>query len=623
QSTSFTALGNILIVLDMVNASMKATFLSRFTNLLDTNYVPSSGEVAEIESFLRDPEERLHSLDAEISKLQAKRDELRQHIDRHRMLLSPFRRLPVDLWGEIFVQALPSSEYDLPGRTLKDAPLLLTTVCRTWRDIALKTPRLWNGIHVYLPQQSDHPVAVQLPSLIRTRKEGVKAWLDRSGSLPITFSLAIGPDDGPDPDPSERPELETALSSFFELFARYCHRLQAIKLSHELDGLSPTAWQPFIGLTPSDFPLLVDVHVRSALFSYDQSTRTDIPTPFAQLLRKLPGLRKIRISGQAAGSVLNLNLFSLSSITDLHLAPNNISEPLSLMVRLVESCPSLSSLSLSMASRSCIPGQDQPFVAASCLEWSALRSLELRFSEHYRGFDAHNARDDFCDILSDMFRRLKVPVLERLTVYATRRHINSGDTTVYVGTTMPFHDMIVRSGSPIRHLSLDSFFFGNKEALSSILPVLPLLKSLRLSRSRPLSLMRERLRAEDEVDSLETALLLLSRLPLMHVESRIEELDLHNCGIGNIDMIIATATTMPELKSLIVEFGVVDSDVARETMHSDWVREGLRHLRDVQGTRVIWKWENHHSDWSYYDRPYAGSGWSSPFSRREPEYEFL
>ncbi|KAL0569304.1 hypothetical protein V5O48_012668 [Marasmius crinis-equi] len=610
---------------------MKATFPSRFTNLLGTNYAPSSEEVVEIKSLLRDPEERLHSLDAEISKLQAERDELRQDIDRHRMLLSPFRRLPADLWGEIFVQALPSNEFNLPGRTLKDAPLLLTTVCRTWRDIALRTPRLWNGIHVYFPRQNRRHRAVQLPSLLRARKEGVKAWLDRSGSLPITLSLAVGPGpvpfpvpvaDGSDPNP-DWPELDTALSSFLELLVQYCRRLQAIKLCRELDGRwSPMVWQPFASLTPNDLPLLEDVHMRSALFSYDSSTGADTPTPLAQMLYKLPGLRKIHISGEALGSILNLKLFErlrLSSVTDLHLAPYDIPEPVSLMSSLAESCPSLSSLSLVMHLGRRVPRQDQEsHVTPPPLKWSALRSFELHLSDEPPGFDPHNG-DDFCDILSAMFRRLRVPALDRLTVRVTRPgYMHDSNPGVYVGSTMPFHDMIVRSSSPIRHLSLDLFFYSNTEALSRTLTILPSLKSLRLSKAGT----RQR---RDEVNGLEEVLRLLSRLSLTHaIGSGIEELDLRICEIGDADTIIATTTTMPELKSLIVEFRDVHVDVARETMHSNRVREGLRYLREVKGTRVIWKWQNHYyNDWFYLDHPYAGIVGSLPYPGRELEYEFL
>ncbi|KAL0574009.1 hypothetical protein V5O48_007953 [Marasmius crinis-equi] len=594
---------------------MKATFLSRFTNLLDTNYAPSSEEVVEIESLLCDPQERLRSLDAEISKLQAERDELRQHIDRHRMLLSPFRRLPVDLWGEIFVQALPSNEYNLPGRTLKDAPLLLTTVCRTWRDIALRTPRLWNGIHVYFPRQHRRHRAVQLSSLLRVRKEGVKAWLDRSGSLPITLSLAIGPDsDGPDLSDPDRLELDAVLSSFFELLVQYCRKLQAIKLTHELDELPTTIWQPLTGLTPNDLPLLEDVRVRGALFSYNPSTWTvAAPTPLAQLLRKLPGLRKLHISGEALGSVLDLELLSWSSLTDLHLASYQITNLSSLMARLAGSCPSLSSLYLSIYSPRRISAQDQPsHVSTSPYKWNALRSLELLVRESYQNPDIDN-RDDFCEILSETFRELRAPVLERLILHASRHNIYS----VYVGSTLPFHDMIVHSGSPIRHLSLDLFFFSNTEALSRALEILPLLKSLKLSMGPdpPLGLIRE---GRDEVDSLESALLLLSRLIVTHIGSGIEELDLHGCGIGHADTIITTAITMPNLKLLKADFGLIYRDAASETMHSSRVREGLIHLREAKGIRVIWKWQSPHHDWSSTDSPYAGIRWPHPGS--EPEY---
>ncbi|KAG7097886.1 hypothetical protein E1B28_005199 [Marasmius oreades] len=171
-------------------------FPSSFNHRLGTNYVPTPQEVVQLEEILRGPQETLARLITEISRLEStlqslyfQRDAMQACIDQHRALLSPFRHLPVDILREIFIQTLPSDHF--PTRSLLQAPLLLTTVCKTWREIALTTPHLWTAIHIYIPQLMAECDIDSHLALIQARTEGVKRWLDRSGSLPISFSLVI------------------------------------------------------------------------------------------------------------------------------------------------------------------------------------------------------------------------------------------------------------------------------------------------------------------------------------------------------------------------------------------------------------------------------------------------
>ncbi|KAG2738844.1 hypothetical protein P692DRAFT_20757495, partial [Suillus brevipes Sb2] len=49
---------------------------------------------------------------------------------------SPVHRLPTEILSEIFLLCFPQ---DQPGL----APLLLSTVCRRWREVAVGFPKLW------------------------------------------------------------------------------------------------------------------------------------------------------------------------------------------------------------------------------------------------------------------------------------------------------------------------------------------------------------------------------------------------------------------------------------------------------------------------------------------------
>ncbi|KAF9259417.1 hypothetical protein L218DRAFT_874821, partial [Marasmius fiardii PR-910] len=122
---------------------------SPFIQYFGTNYVPSAGETDHINDILVDPLNRLRELDEQSSQLQAERETIQSFVDNHRAIISPFRKLPVDIWSLVFVQCLPSSEFAVG--IITEAPLILTRICRWWREIALSTPGLWNTIHINIP----------------------------------------------------------------------------------------------------------------------------------------------------------------------------------------------------------------------------------------------------------------------------------------------------------------------------------------------------------------------------------------------------------------------------------------------------------------------------------------
>ncbi|ESK82322.1 hypothetical protein Moror_2241 [Moniliophthora roreri MCA 2997] len=160
---------------------------SRFTSLLDTNFAPNPEEVNEIRDLLHEPEKELHVLEEQISRLRARRDELKSFVNRHRALLSPIRQIPRDVLEEIMIHCLPINRF--PICSSAEPPLLLTAICRSWREIALSTPHLWNTIHINLPPALRPELNDTLASVIKERSQGVQRWLNSSGSLPLTFSL--------------------------------------------------------------------------------------------------------------------------------------------------------------------------------------------------------------------------------------------------------------------------------------------------------------------------------------------------------------------------------------------------------------------------------------------------
>ncbi|KAJ7692871.1 hypothetical protein B0H17DRAFT_512602 [Mycena rosella] len=112
---------------------------------------------------------RLAQLDTLIATLSAERARLQAQSDS---IVYPVLCLPPELTSLIFIHCIQSTG-DLPHPSPIGAPLLLTQICRQWREIAVNTPELWQSI-----------------ALVDTRSvEVFKTWLSRSGSLPLSFSL--------------------------------------------------------------------------------------------------------------------------------------------------------------------------------------------------------------------------------------------------------------------------------------------------------------------------------------------------------------------------------------------------------------------------------------------------
>ncbi|THU90869.1 hypothetical protein K435DRAFT_675166, partial [Dendrothele bispora CBS 962.96] len=162
---------------------------SPFHHLLDTNHAPSRAEAEHIHKHLCLPEQELQTIDEEIARLdtllhnlRSRREKAVSYIHKHRRLLSPIRRIPPEIIAELFTYCLPSAHP--PTRDLSEAPLLLTLVCKQWREIAFRTPYLWSSLHIYIPS-----TRVSDKEFMDRRKNGIKQWLERSGNSPISLSL--------------------------------------------------------------------------------------------------------------------------------------------------------------------------------------------------------------------------------------------------------------------------------------------------------------------------------------------------------------------------------------------------------------------------------------------------
>ncbi|KAJ7113006.1 hypothetical protein C8R44DRAFT_984853 [Mycena epipterygia] len=124
---------------------------------------------------------RITAIDSQIVQLKSERTPLQERLEAYRY---PVLTLPNEIVSECFVHLLPAYPLRPPSHGLR-SPTMLGHICRKWRNIAFSTPALWRALSVTMDQPS---LSKQLHLL--------ETWLKRSGSCPLSISLADDTDDG-------------------------------------------------------------------------------------------------------------------------------------------------------------------------------------------------------------------------------------------------------------------------------------------------------------------------------------------------------------------------------------------------------------------------------------------
>ncbi len=182
-----------------------------------------------------------------LDALCSKRDKLKAYIEPHRALMSPVRRIPPETLTEIFIRCLPSDRP--PVRSSEEAPLLLTTICRSWREIALSAPALWSSIHVSFP-------LVDRFEVLSRRMGGTVTWLEQSGSLAISLSVHSSVPMSHRPLSLNDHRVLTLATEIIKSLMQYSGRLAEVTLQ-----LPAVLFPLILELSPSTFPLLFSLQL--------------------------------------------------------------------------------------------------------------------------------------------------------------------------------------------------------------------------------------------------------------------------------------------------------------------------------------------------------------------------
>ncbi|KAL1704673.1 hypothetical protein EV121DRAFT_280167 [Schizophyllum commune] len=139
-----------------------------------TCYAPDTAEAATIARRVHDWQAIDAQLELEIAALTLRRQVLSTQKLLNNILLSPWRRLPVELWIEIFTYALPSNWAEAYAGRRR---LYMAQVCCAWRDVVFGIPRFWSIFRI----SHDHNPPARYGPAIRAEME----------RIPVDVSLVL------------------------------------------------------------------------------------------------------------------------------------------------------------------------------------------------------------------------------------------------------------------------------------------------------------------------------------------------------------------------------------------------------------------------------------------------
>ncbi|KAF7313053.1 F-box domain-containing protein [Mycena kentingensis (nom. inval.)] len=378
-----------------------------FQDILRTNAVPSDDECDQIRAFLAEPArdlaaltERTKQLRIELQAAQRELADLVSFITDHQALISPFRRIPDDLLRLIFMHTLPATRNT--ALVAEEGPLLLCSVSRHWRDVALTTPRLWSCMHIVVPEER------RMDAL----KAVLSTWLQRSGAVPLSFSMRISRRNnawGAFWASRESPSHVTTTLPILPLLAAASSRWDDVQLvftkSDDLRVLANLDVDDVTNLR--SIALVTDSSVPAGT----ASPPTPSPTPLPFLATK--SLRRFKFDGHI--DLLPLNVV-WPQLTELSLNIPAVQFPASLPfpLPLLRECVALQRFNLALS------GYNLEFAASDAESQSSAAAAFLPQLTHIElTIDMRNTQSNG----SRIFRALVVPALASLCLVSTTRNL--------------------------------------------------------------------------------------------------------------------------------------------------------------------------------------------------------
>ncbi|KAJ6498739.1 hypothetical protein C8R45DRAFT_979681 [Mycena sanguinolenta] len=451
-----------------------ATMSSPFASQLGTNYCPPDAELPQIEALLVEPRLKLQSLDEEIAvlrqaldQLAEERDNLSTYVEAHQALLSPVRRLPIDIIGAIFMACLPTHRNC--AMSAQEAPVLLGRICSSWRAISLEMPQLWSRLHIVEPTPSKFVSSEDYSAKVAQRLEVAHTWLRRSGTCPLSISLESKLDPGASPFMGSATVIQPyAPSPALNALLPFASRWQYIDLV-----IPSSQHQALAHLTEDNVPRLAHLRV------FHRHEATDISSLTQLGILHAPNLTSFSVVGGKMNTLhLPLRWDQLTALSFDGTFGIGAAQAPETILTILSRCPHLRTVHFLI--RDFEESQLQPvyfFTPASVESHLSDTIVECSFLHTIYIHCVGNPPDTSGRLL----RRLWLPELRDFTLRGYRHH--QAPTTESV-------DLLLSSLANSTHLesiSIDSAIFSKVVLIHFLLGLPPLLLRLEIAEPLPLA----------------------------------------------------------------------------------------------------------------------------------------
>jgi hypothetical protein len=242
---------------------------------------------ADLRARLAQVDESILELKLRLKALEDTRKSILRQLDG---VVYPVLTLPHDITSSIFLHCLPADTNSAAkkGPNSTRAPILLLPVCRTWRDIALSTPRLWASFQLNLFDISDRVGESELEKIIA-------GWLLRAGACALSFG-------------ADSPAYmgKFGAETIRAVLCRFAPQLQSVSLKLPTEQI-----RHLLDIGP--FPVLETLTVDASSF----------PDKLG-LLGAAPRLRNLLCNGAAGPSAFRFSYEGLSTLTCASLSPDRL-----------------------------------------------------------------------------------------------------------------------------------------------------------------------------------------------------------------------------------------------------------------------------------------------------------
>ncbi|EAU81623.1 hypothetical protein CC1G_02639 [Coprinopsis cinerea okayama7 len=346
---------------------MALPFSSPFQQHLGTNYAPSDEEITAIREVIGKADAEIATLDIDLDRalqavaaLQKQKETHLEFKAQHEALISPIRRLPLDILQVILSYCLPSDHN--PILSASEPPLLLTHICRQWREVAIGYPSLWASLHLPIPRRPgigtfvpgvsvmDKATQEQLSfyqdelskfeARFARRSYLLSLWLERAKGSGLSISIIYGHPRGGQPDPSRiSKEDNELLKALLDVVKSYSAQWERLDISTPEEIASQ-----IIAIPASQTPRLQQLKLHVAALP---SLGNRGFTPPAGILSS-PSLQSLSLK------FIPPKLFDTpviwENLTELYLSPAYIftAIPVDIALDILEKCPKLKRCALTL-----------------------------------------------------------------------------------------------------------------------------------------------------------------------------------------------------------------------------------------------------------------------------------